>query len=323
MQPSDLDPTCAEQLDSEKPVLVDAATAGQGSGVEAPLRTFKLIVAYDGSEFFGWQRQSSARSVQATIEDAIADLTGDEVVHLLASSRTDTGVHAIGQCATFRSRKWRAPAANIALALNTRLPYDVAIRKSTEEPYGFNPIKHCSGKRYRYCIYASRTSNPITRKQAWWVTRPLDIEAMQAGAQHLMGQHDFVSFQTNGSPRVSTIRTVRAIEIACRPELDGQFVTIEVEADGFLYNMVRNIVGTLVKCGTRHKRPEWVREALEARDRRCSGQTAPAHGLCLFEVFFDEARVAALRSGTQPSPADDSASSLADIESSEVTLEMD
>ncbi len=251
-------------------------------------RCFKLIIAYDGTEFFGWQRQSAARTVQATLEDALAELTGAPKVHLLASSRTDTGVHARAQCATFRSTHWKAPAQNLTLAVNTRLPPDVMVRSACEVPMSFNPIRDACGKRYRYTVYASRVLNPIGRRQAWWVKKLLDIEAMRAGAEVLLGQHDFTSFQTTGSPRISTVRTVRAIDIQCQPYMDGQCITLEIEADGFLYNMVRNIVGTLVHVGRGHKSASWVADVLAAGDRKLAGQTAPAHGLCLWEIYFEE-----------------------------------
>lgn len=251
-----------------------------------PLRCYKLIVAYDGSEFFGWQRQSAARTVQATLEDAIAALTGDEVVHLLGSSRTDTGVHALGQCATFRSRRWNAAPANLAMALNTRLPNDVVVRSAAEVPMAFNPIRHARSKRYRYSIYAARVSDPLVRRQAWWVKRRINLEAMREAAESLVGHHDFASFQTSGSPRKSTLRTIHAIDISGRESMDGQLVTIEIEANGFLYNMARSITGTLVLAGVARKPVPWVRSVLESRDRKQAGPTAPAHGLCLLEINY-------------------------------------
>lgn len=253
---------------------------------DAPRRTFKMIVAYDGSDFFGWQRQRAARSVQATLEDAISKVTGESVVHLLASSRTDTGVHAIAQCASFRSHTWRAPASNLPLAINTQLPPDVVVRSAVEVPASFHPIRDACGKRYRYSIYASRVNDPLGRRRAWWVKRKLNIDLMREAAGHLLGQHDFASFQTSGSPRKSTVRTVTAIDIQCDSRLDGQAVTVEIEADGFLYNMVRNFVGTLVLTGLNHKPIHWVQEVLQSRDRRIAGPTAPAHGLFLSEIYF-------------------------------------
>lgn len=260
--------------------------AGEGGVIETLPRTFKLLIAYDGSQFFGWQRQAEARTVQATLEDAIANITGDRVVRLLASSRTDTGVHALGQCATFRSRSWKAPAANLPLAINTQLPPDVVVRAASEVPMSFNPIRNARGKRYRYSIYSSRVNNPLVRQQAWWVKRRLDVHAMRTAAAELLGKHDFASFQTKGSPRQSTVRTVTAIDISSSSYMDGHSVSIEIEADGFLYNMVRNVVGTLVLAGLNHKSISWVGEVLKARDRRHAGPTAPAHGLCLLEIYF-------------------------------------
>ena len=260
--------------------------AGEGRGVETRLRCYKLIVAYDGSEFCGWQRQASARTVQGTLEDAICALTGASSVNVLGSSRTDTGVHALGQCATFRSDRWNAPAASLPLALNSQLPSDVAVRSAREVPMSFHPIRHARGKRYRYSIYASRINNPLVRHQAWWVKRKIDIDAMRAAAELLLGKHDFASFQTAGSPRKSTVRTVTAIDISIAQALDGQAISLEIEADGFLYNMARSIAGTLVLAGLKRKPLGWVRDVLHAGDRQKAGPTAPAHGLCLLEINF-------------------------------------
>jgi tRNA pseudouridine38-40 synthase len=253
---------------------------------QSPLRCYKLIIAYDGSEFYGWQRQSSARTVQATLEEAICAITGEPVVHLLGSSRTDTGVHAQGQCATFRSRRWKAPAASLPLAINSQLPADVVVRAASEMPIAFNPIRHARSKRYRYTIYASRINNPLMRRQAWWVKRRIDINIMREASAALLGKHDFASFQTAGSPRKSTVRTVKAIDIASVDSLEGQAVTIEIEADGFLYNMARSVAGTLVLAGLKRKSVSWVSEVLMARDRKKAGPTAPSHGLCLLEIHF-------------------------------------
>ncbi len=151
----------------------------------------------------------------------------------------------------------------------------------------FNPIAARLGKRYRYSIYASRVSDPLGRRQAWWVKKLLDIDAMRQAALKLLGTHDFASFQTNGSPRVSTIRTVRAIDIQCQPYLDGQWITIEVEANGFLYNMVRNIVGTLVFVGRGRRSVEWVSEALAALDRKQTGQTRPRKACVCWNLFSE------------------------------------
>ena len=263
-----------------------AETVGEGRGVDAQLRSYKLIVAYDGSEFFGWQRQAAARTVQATLEDAVCAITGDSTINILGSSRTDTGVHALGQCATFRSRRWNAPAGNLPLAINSQLPADVVVRAACEVPMAFNPIKHARSKRYRYSIYASRINNPLVRRQAWWVKRRVDIDLMREASEFLLGKHDFVSFQTAGSPRKSTVRTVKAIDISTTPTMDGQAINIEIEADGFLYNMARCLAGTLVVAGLKRRPISWVRDVLQAGDRKQAGPTAPSHGLCLLEINF-------------------------------------
>lgn len=270
------------------PEQVKLDGAGQGGAVELPLRSYKLIIAYDGSRFSGWQRQSAVRTVQATVEKAICTITGDSHLHLLGSSRTDTGVHALGQCATFRSRLWKSPAGNLPLAINSQLPDDVVVRAAVEVPIAFNPIKHARSKRYRYTVYASRISDPLGRRQSWWIKRPLNTDAMHQAARCLIGQHDFASFQTSGSPRKSTVRTINAIEIAGIDCLDGQTITIEIEANGFLYNMARSIAGTLVVAGLKRKPITWVSDVLMARQRKLAGPTAPAHGLCLLEIYYPE-----------------------------------
>ncbi len=251
-------------------------------------RVFKLIVAYDGTNYCGWQRQPSAPTVQKQIEKAIGAVLRQPRWPARASSRTDAGVHAIGQVVAFRTSLWRAPADRWTPALNTELPDDIVVRQCTEVPSNFNPLAHCSGKRYRYRIYASRIADPLDARYHWWVKRKLNLEAMRQAASLLLGQHDFAGFETNGSPRQNTIRTVRDIQIAGREYLDGHRLEIEIEADGFLYNMVRNIVGTLVIVGRGSQPPEWVGHVLRSLDRKQAGQTAPAQGLHLLEVYFHD-----------------------------------
>jgi tRNA pseudouridine38-40 synthase len=249
-------------------------------------RAYKLIVAYDGTNYCGWQRQPDQPTVQKQIEKAIGKVLGHSRWPARGSSRTDTGVHAIGQVVAFKTSQWRAPAERWTPALNTVLPDDIVVRSATEVPCTFNPLANCTGKRYRYRIYASRIADPLDGRFHWWVKRRLNVTAMRAAALHLLGEHDFAGFETNGSPRQNTIRTVRAIDIQSAEHLDGQQVIIEVEADGFLYNMVRNIVGTLVIVGRERQHPEWITEVLISRDRRMAGQTAPPQGLHLLEVYF-------------------------------------
>lgn len=253
-------------------------------------RTFKLTVAYDGTDYCGWQRQSNGPSIQATLEKAICKLTGQTSVVTRASSRTDTGVHALGQVVSFNSRNWRPGGDQLALALNSVLPSDIVVRRSEDVPRGFHPIRDSIGKRYRYQIYSSRISDPLRRRFHWWTPRPLDVERMQRAAELIVGNHDFASFQTRGSPRQSTRRTVREIQVLSRQFMDGWDVDIEIEGDGFLYNMVRTIAGTLMQVGHDRKPIDWVTWVLQSKDRRAAGQTAPPAGLFLLKVFFREDR---------------------------------
>ncbi len=250
------------------------------------LRCFRLTIAYDGTNYAGWQRQTRHPSVQAAVESALCAMTGESNVTTLASSRTDAGVHAIGQSAVFTSARWSAPADRIPLAINTLLPNDIAVRDAIEVPLRYNPLRASTGKRYRYQVYCARKPDPIGARTQWWIPRLMKLQPMQAAAELLIGTHDFAAFQTSGSPRTSTIRDIRELTVAARDHMDGTLYTIEVEASGFLYNMVRNIAGTLVQVGVQRKKPTWVAEVLETRDRRQAGQTAPPCGLFLLEVKY-------------------------------------
>ncbi len=251
------------------------------------MRKFLLTLAYDGSHYFGWQRQPEEFvTVQQVVEEALARVLEVPAIRVHASSRTDTGVHAVGQAAAFRTDRWRAAAECLPFALNTRLPPDVVARAAVEVPLTFHPLRDSTGKRYRYQVYSSRLADPLQAKLHWWIRRRACLESMRRAAEFLVGRHDFESFQSTGSPRSSTVRTVRSLTIEQTPHLDGQLFTIDIEADGFLYNMVRNIVGTLVQVGVGRATPEWVVEVLAAKDRCVAGATAPPQGLCLLEVLF-------------------------------------
>ncbi|MCA9132957.1 MAG: tRNA pseudouridine(38-40) synthase TruA [Planctomycetales bacterium] len=264
----------------------DAAVPAAGSGMAAALRCLRLTLAYDGSNYFGWQRQPDQPTVQAAVEAALCQVTGDTRLSVLASSRTDTGVHALGQSAVFTTARWPAAAERLPFALNTKLPRDIVARQAVEVPLGFNPLRESTGKRYRYQIYAARKADPIHAGTHWWVRRPVQLERMQQAATRLVGRHDFTSFQTMGSPRSSTIREVRELRVAAREHMDGLLLTVDIEANGFLYNMVRNIAGTLVQVGVGREKPEWIEDVLRAKDRRVAGQTAPPQGLFLVEVKY-------------------------------------
>jgi tRNA pseudouridine38-40 synthase len=257
------------------------------------MRCFRLTIAYDGTDFLGWQWQPGQRTVQGALEAALARVA-QSASRAVASSRTDAGVHALGQAVSLLAET-RLDASTLGRALNANLPRDMVVRKVEEAPSGFHAIEHARGKRYRYVIHNAPLPDPLARRYAWQIAQPLDVASMHAAAQALVGPHDFRGYQSAGSRRVSTLRTVRELRIVrcdMPPEsFDGageaRRVVLEVEADGFLYNMVRNIVGTLVEVG-RGKRPvQWPAEVLAAGDRRLAGMTAPPHGLYLLRVFFD------------------------------------
>jgi len=243
-------------------------------------------VAYDGSNYFGWQRQPEHPTIQAELERALAEVTGESSIRALASSRTDTGVHAIGQSVLCRIKNWNASADKLPFALNTKLPLDIVVREGVDVPIDFYPLRHSTGKRYRYQVYCSRKGDPIHARTHWWVRRRMSHERMQLAARYLVGEHDFASFQSTGSPRSSTVRNVKERSISKHDHMDGQLYTFEIEANGFLYNMVRNIVGTLVQVGVGREEPEWIDRVLHAGDRCIAGATAPPQGLCLMKVFY-------------------------------------
>ena len=270
---------------------------------------FKLTLAYDGAEFSGWQAQTGRRTVQGELERAWQEITG-ESVRVTAAGRTDAGVHAAGQVAGVESATLMEPAA-LVLALNAKLPTDAAVRAVEPAPPGFHATRHALRKRYRYTIYNDRRRPIFWRKYAWHIPMPLDVSAMRLAGQALVDRHDFVSFQSAGSERESTVRTIYCVEVVGPTAGQGPddnnvdpnpvpyyldrgwhdrerdaLITIDVEGDGFLYNMVRTIAGTLVEVGRGKRAASWVAEVIAAHDRSAAGQTAPPHGLTLLAVQY-------------------------------------
>ena len=244
-------------------------------------RRFKLIVEYDGTAYCGWQRQINGPSVQQVREEALSRLT-QESVSLVGSSRTDAGVHARGLCAHFDSAT-RIPAEKLAFALNTMLPEDVRIRESSLAPAGFHARFSACGKVYRYAFCNARHDRAIGRQYAAHIPLPLDEAAMQREADSLPGTHDFAAFAASGSVARSTVRTIyRAQVTRC-----GDEVTLLVLGDGFLYNMVRIIAGTLAEVGTGKRPGGAIARAIATGDRLALGQTAPARGLTLEAVLYE------------------------------------
>jgi tRNA pseudouridine38-40 synthase len=261
---------------------------------------FKLTLAYDGTDFSGWQRQPDRRTVQGELERAWREITG-ETVSVTAAGRTDAGVHAQGQVVGVQSATRIEPGA-LVLALNAKLPEDVAVRTAESAHDGFHATTEAKRKRYRYTIYNDHRRPVFWRRYAWHVPTRLDVAAMHAGAQYLVGTHDFVSFQSAGSERESTVRTLFAAEASAQhagqlpiraAEESAALVSIEVEGDGFLYNMVRSIAGTLVEVGRGKRDPAWIAEVLAARDRTQAGQTAPPQGLTMLWVAYSETKLPA------------------------------
>lgn len=251
-------------------------------------RTFALTIAYDGTRYAGWQNQSNAVSIQQRIEEAVFKAFNLDLA-IVASGRTDAGVHALGQVAKLTLPKWNHDPQKIIPALNRRLTLDIVVRQIREVRMDFDPIRNAIAKRYRYTVRVAACPDPMWGPFHWYHPRPLDVAAMQVAAQYLAGCHDFVAFQTLGSPRKTTVRTIREISVEMQSAMEGYDLLVEVEADGFLYNMVRNIVGSLVEIGIGRFGPRWILDTLESKDRSRAGQTAPPHGLCLMRVDYPSA----------------------------------
>jgi tRNA pseudouridine38-40 synthase len=276
------------------------------------LRTLKLTIAYDGTDYAGWQSQrSSLPTVQETLEAALEKITGRHVP-TLASGRTDAGVHALAQVIGFSTDSALPPEVFVR-ALNANLPRDIAVLDAAEAPDGFHPTHHAVRKRYRYVIFDGAARDVFQRRYVWhYAYGRLDAEAMHRAAAALLGRHDFRSFESSGARRGNSVRTIFDIRVergrggqflpspfgrGAGGEGDGtglspfvastdDFILLEVEADGFLYNMVRAIVGTLVPVGS-GKRPEsWPGDVLAAMDRSVAGATAPPQGLFLVKVEY-------------------------------------
>ena len=250
----------------------------------------KLEIAYDGARYNGWQRQPDAPSIQETLEKTLQKITG-ETIAVTGSGRTDAGVHALGQVAAFSTESKLAPEV-FYRALNGFLPVDIRVVCAEEVPMTFHPIRDAVSKRYRYLIDDQHPFCPITRNYCWTYREPLDVSTMHAATEFLCGKHDFVCFQTQGSPRKTTIRTIFDVSVqrcAASPLLPP-LIQIEVEADGFLYNMMRTIAGTLTLLGVEGRRgrarPERMRAIIDSGDRTLAGPTAPAQGLYLVRVVY-------------------------------------
>ena len=246
-----------------------------------PFRTVLLTLEYDGTRYAGWQSQNKGeQTIQDTLEKAVTTILGHRVP-AVASGRTDAGVHALAQPVSI---KGHFPMNDDALirALNSLLPDDIAVKKAVTVDDSFHAIKDAKQKTYRYVIHNGRERNPLGLRYSWHVIQKLNSADMRRGAEPLVGQHDFASFMAANSQVKSTVRHIIAIDI----ERKGDTITIEITANGFLRQMVRNIVGTLVEIGRGRMEPEEMKKILMAKDRRKAGPTAPAQGLTLVEVVY-------------------------------------
>jgi tRNA pseudouridine38-40 synthase len=246
---------------------------------------FKLTIAYDGTNYAGWQVQKSGVGVQQRVEEALAKLfPGAGRVH--SSSRTDAGVHALGMVAhvEIMRAEFKMEPARLALAINAHLPEDIRVSSARRCPPEFHARFDATGKQYRYFVWNHPAMNPLLRCQAWQVPRKLDLPAMRAAAKLFLGTHDFKSLAATRSYEMeSTVRTLRR----CDLKRSGPLLTFIIEGDGFLYKMCRGIVGTLVQVGQGKIAAAEISRILASKDRRVAGMTAPACGLVLWRVFYD------------------------------------
>ena len=246
------------------------------------MKRVKLIIAYDGTNYCGWQIQINGITVEEVLNKAISELTGVETA-VIGASRTDSGVHAMGNVAVFDTES-KIPSEKFSFALNQRLPNDIRIQKSEEVPLEWHPRFCNSTKTYEYKILNRKFDMPTQRLYTHFVYMPLNVEKMKEAAKYIVGEHDFASFCSSGSQVESTVRTVYRLEV----DKNDDVISIIISGNGFLYNMVRIIVGTLIKVGLGVYPPEYVKEIIEAKDRNAAGPKAPACGLMLVNIDYED-----------------------------------
>ncbi len=244
------------------------------------VRNIKLTITYDGSEYHGWQIQPGLRTIQGVITDAIQDLLGSEV-RLFGASRTDAGVSALGQVGLIQIDS-PIPTENLAKAITDRLPADIAVTEAVEVPEGFDLMGAVTNKLYRYTIFTGPVRPVLQIRHCWHLSTKLDTTAMAEAARLLVGKKDFKSFASAADRRENSVRTI----FRCNVTAEDKWIYVDVEGDGFLYNMVRNIVGTLVEVGAGRWNSEKMNEILEAKNRTAAGPLAPPGGLCLMWIKY-------------------------------------
>lgn len=251
-------------------------------------RNIKLTVAYEGGGYHGFQRQgtSSVPTIQGALEKAWHQLT-EEVIKIVGAGRTDAGVHADGQVVNFRTENNDIPAERVAAAMNTALPWDIRVIHSEQVDYNFHAQYDAVSKRYTYRLLNRPFPIPRHRHDTYFVSRPLDVDAMTLGARLLVGRHDFAAFTRISENTGDTVRTMIACDVTRSGSMNGSIVEISTEADGFLFHMVRTIAGTLLRVGDGTRSVRWFEEVLHAKDRTKAGRTLPGHGLVLERIKYD------------------------------------
>ncbi len=244
------------------------------------MRNIKLTIEYDGKDYEGWQKQPKKLNIQGEIEKAIQTVTGQEV-ELIGSGRTDAGVHAFAQVANFKIDT-EFPLEKMAIAFNSQLKKSIRIKAAEEVEESFHSRYHCHKKTYAYIIDNSDQGTAVYRNITYHVPQQLNVEAMQKAANYLVGEHDFASFKSSGTSSKSSVRTIFVAQVLKEQER----VVIQLTGNGFLYNMVRIIAGTLVEIGKGEKQPEEMEKILQAKDRSLAGKTLPPHGLFLMNVEY-------------------------------------
>lgn len=244
------------------------------------MKRIMLIVAYDGTNYCGWQVQPNQITVEGVLNQALSSLLKEEIT-VIGASRTDSGVHSMGNVAVFDTES-KIPPEKICYALNQRLPDDVVVQESKEVPLTFHP-RHCdTRKTYEYRIYHSRFPMPLVSRYSYFVYYDLDVAAMQKAAAHLVGEHDFVSFCSVNTQVKDTTRTIYSVDVLEQ----GQEIVLRIRGNGFLYNMVRIIAGTLIQVGIHRISPDAIPDILSAKNRSAAGPTAPAQGLTLVKIEY-------------------------------------
>jgi tRNA pseudouridine38-40 synthase len=245
------------------------------------LRNIKLVIQYDGSKYHGWQKQPDKKTIESEVIQAIENLTCQDGIKVNGSSRTDAGVSALGQVVNFKIDT-PIPTKRMAKAITQYLPSEIVVTEAVDVPDDFDAISDTKSKMYRYSIFTGKSRPVMQVKHCWHRPGKLDVDAMQTAAKKLNGKKDFKSFATACDKRSSSVRTILNCDVA----KDGLWIYIDVEADGFLYNMVRNIVGTLVETGRGRWQVEKIDEIIAAKKRTAAGPIAPAAGLCLMWIKY-------------------------------------